>query len=46
MTATRALHARSLSDPEGFWAEQARRIDWETPFDTVLDDSRPPFTRW
>ncbi|MFJ1255512.1 propionate--CoA ligase [Cupriavidus sp. CuC1] len=46
MTATRALHARSLSDPEGFWAEQACRIDWETPFDTVLDDSRPPFTRW
>ena len=46
MTATRALHARSLSDPEGFWAEQARRIDWETSFDTVLDDSRPPFTRW
>ncbi|MDF3833869.1 propionate--CoA ligase [Cupriavidus basilensis] len=46
MTATRALHARSLSDPEGFWAEQARRIDWETPFETVLDDSRAPFTRW
>src|SRR5438445_35523 len=46
MTATRALHARSLSDPEGFWAEQARRIEWETPFETVLDDSRPPFTRW
>ncbi|WP_441618391.1 MULTISPECIES: propionate--CoA ligase [unclassified Cupriavidus] len=46
MTATRALHARSLSDPAGFWAEQARRIEWETPFDTVLDDSRAPFTRW
>ncbi|WP_454721747.1 MULTISPECIES: propionate--CoA ligase [Cupriavidus] len=46
MTATRAFHARSLSDPAGFWAEQARRIEWETPFDTVLDDSRAPFTRW
>jgi acetyl-CoA synthetase len=23
-----ALYARSLSDPDGFWAEQARRIDW------------------
>ncbi len=43
MTASRALHARSLSDPAGFWAEQAKRIDWETPFETVLDDSRPPF---
>jgi acetyl-CoA synthetase len=23
-----ALYARSMSDPEGFWAEQAQRIDW------------------
>jgi acetyl-CoA synthetase len=23
-----ALYARSLSDPDGFWADQARRIDW------------------
>src|ERR1700704_6436443 len=25
------LYARSLADPDGFWAEQARRIDWVTP---------------
>ena len=24
----RALHARSLKDPEGFWSEQAEKIDW------------------
>ncbi|RZT41728.1 propionyl-CoA synthetase [Cupriavidus agavae] len=46
MTASRALHARSLSDKAGFWAEQAGRIHWETPFGQVLDDSRPPFARW
>ena len=23
-----ALYARSLDDPDGFWAEQAKRIDW------------------
>ena len=46
MTASRALHARSLSDKAGFWAEQAARIDWETPFERVLDDSHPPFARW
>lgn len=46
MTATRALHARSISDPEGFWGEQASRIDWQTPYDQVLDYSRPPFARW
>ncbi|MGV3651498.1 MAG: AMP-binding protein, partial [Devosia sp.] len=25
-----ADYARSLSDPDGFWAEQARRLDWMT----------------
>ena len=24
----RDMYARSISDPEGFWAEQGRRIDW------------------
>ncbi|WP_439682955.1 propionate--CoA ligase [Cupriavidus oxalaticus] len=46
MTASHAVHARSLADPQGFWAEQAARIDWETPFDQVLDNSSAPFTRW
>jgi acetyl-CoA synthetase len=23
-----ALYRRSLEDPDGFWAEQAKRIDW------------------
>jgi acetyl-CoA synthetase len=26
-----ALYERSLSDPDGFWADQARRIDWVRP---------------
>ncbi len=34
------------ADPEGFWAEAARDIDWYKPFDKVLDDSNAPFTRW
>src|ERR1700726_3224336 len=42
----RALHARSLSDPEGFWAEQAEALDWSKRWDKVLDASNPPFTRW
>ena len=40
------LHARSLRDPEGFWAEQAERIDWFKRWDWVLDSSNPPFYRW
>jgi propionyl-CoA synthetase len=42
----RALHARSLQDPEGFWAEQAAAIDWTKRWDKVLDGTKPPFYRW
>src|SRR5438105_989175 len=41
-----SLYQRSVDDPETFWAEQARRIDWHQPFTQVLDYSKPPFTRW
>jgi propionyl-CoA synthetase len=40
------FHRRSLEDREGFWAEQARLVDWHHPFEEVLDYSRPPFARW
>ncbi len=39
-------HARSLSDPEGFWGEIAEEIHWTKKWDTVLDSSNPPFYRW
>ena len=40
------IHARSLSDPRGFWGEAAEEISWIKPWETVLDDSNPPFYRW
>jgi propionyl-CoA synthetase len=40
-----AFH-RSLADPEGFWGEAARGIDWYTAPAQVLDASNPPFYRW
>ncbi len=46
MTTYADFHRRSLEDRDGFWAEQAQRIDWHRPFDTVCDYSRPPFARW
>ena len=46
MTTYREFHRRSLADRDGFWAEQARLIHWQKPFDKVLDDSRSPFARW
>ncbi|HEV7278535.1 MAG TPA: acetate--CoA ligase [Devosiaceae bacterium] len=33
------LYARSLSDPDGFWHEQAQRIDWIKPFTKVKNTS-------
>jgi len=40
------FHRRSVEQPEAFWSEQARLIDWETPPQRICDDSRPPFARW
>ena len=41
-----SFYRRSIDDKAGFWAEQAKLIDWQTPFGEVLDYSRPPFARW
>ncbi|RPH78353.1 MAG: propionyl-CoA synthetase [Candidatus Rokuibacteriota bacterium] len=39
-------YARSLRDPQGFWAAAAEDIYWERRWDRVLDDRRPPYYRW
>ena len=46
VSSLKAFHARSIADREGFWAEQAALIEWERPFERVLDYSNPPFARW
>lgn len=46
MTRYADFHQRSLRDREGFWAEQASLIDWQTPFTQVCDYTNPPFARW
>ena len=40
------FHRRSIDDRDGFWAEQAGLVDWQRPFETDCDTSRPPFARW
>ena len=40
------LHARSLSDPDSFWAEAAEAVHWTKRWERVLDDSNPPSYRW
>src|SRR2546423_12331151 len=46
MTAYRDFYGRSITDREAFWRTEAALIDWQTPFDRVLDYSQPPFARW
>src|SRR5215217_9071562 len=40
------MHRRSLEQAEQFWAEAAAEIDWDEPWERVLDGSRAPFYRW
>ncbi|WP_087008639.1 acetate--CoA ligase [Gulosibacter sp. 10] len=40
------LRERAAADRLGFWAEQARELEWSKPFTEVLDWSNPPFARW
>ena len=40
------VHARSLSDPDAFWAEAAGDVHWYKTWDAVLDSSKKPFYRW
>jgi len=41
----RSLHERAEADFEGFWAEQARTLEWSRPFTEILD-WQLPFARW
>ncbi len=36
------MYEQSISDPEGFWAEQGKRIHWMKPFTKVKDVSYGP----
>ncbi len=45
-TAYADFYRRSIDDRDGFWAEQAQRIDWQTPPQQICDYSIPPFARW
>ena len=36
----------SIDQPDAFWTEQAKLIDWFTPFSRVCNDDKPPFAHW
>ncbi len=44
--ATQALYDAAEADRLAFWAEQANRLTWATPFTEVLDWSGAPVAKW
>ncbi|HUL86847.1 MAG TPA: acetate--CoA ligase [Pseudolabrys sp.] len=36
------MYARSIKDPNGFWAEQAKRLDWIKPYTKVKNTTYDP----
>ncbi|HET7721160.1 MAG TPA: AMP-binding protein, partial [Acidimicrobiales bacterium] len=43
---TAAAYDEAAADRLAFWEAQARRLSWDTPWETVLDWSNPPFAKW
>ena len=41
----RTLHDRATADAEGYWAEQARTLHWQRPWDQTLAWT-PPHAQW
>jgi propionyl-CoA synthetase len=46
MVGYRETYDASLHDPDAFWGEQARLVDWFVRPTQVLNRSTPPFFRW
>jgi acetyl-CoA synthetase len=40
-----AIYDRAQRDPEAFWAEEAKKLDWFTPWQKVLDWN-VPWAKW
>src|SRR5258705_12831296 len=40
------LYRDAEADRLAFWAKQANRLSWDTPFDEVLDWSEAPLAKW
>jgi len=41
-----AIYAEAEADWKGWWERQAGELEWFRKWDTVLDDSNPPFYKW
>src|ERR687897_33169 len=42
-----SVYEEAARDPQAWWAKQSEELlDWAQPWDTVLDESEPPFYKW
>ena len=46
LIADESLHEEAARDPQAWWAEQAKALDWFEEWDEVLDESDAPFYKW
>jgi len=46
MNKLQSVHRESIEQRDTFWAKEAKRIYWQTPFTQVLDYQNPPFSKW
>ena len=42
---SKEIYDQAAADPEKFWADQARALDWIAPWKTILD-WKPPHAKW
>ena len=40
------FYRQSIDQPDAFWTEQAKLIDWHKPFTRVCNYDNPPFVHW
>jgi len=40
------FYKRSIEQPEAFWSDEAKLVDWHKPPQTIRDYSKPPFVKW
>lgn len=46
MTSYADFYRQSIEQPDAFWTEQAKLIDWQQPFTRVCNYDKPPFVHW
>jgi acetyl-CoA synthetase len=41
-----SIYEEADRDWQGWWASEAKKLDWFEPWNQILDDSNPPFYKW